>query len=107
MPKTRFVALMLAAVPLPALAADRPALNAAISHADLDLATKAGRAALDDRIRVRADKACRRELRGSAWTPLELRACATDTIARARIGAARAIARAEKMAPPARVAVAR
>ena len=87
-------AMLLGSAALPALAADRPAAWATVAHADLDLTSPAGRATLDGRIRTRAKSVCRDELRGSAWTPTEMRACVTDALARARMRAERAIAQA-------------
>jgi UrcA family protein len=105
--KTSLVTMMLALAPLPACAAERPAAQAAVSHRDLDLASPAGRAALDGRILAKAARVCRDELLGSGWTPVEMHVCVLDAAARARAGAAGAIARAERRAHPVDVAAAR
>lgn len=77
-----------------AVAADRPAESARIPYEDLDLSMPAGRAALNRRIRLRAQAVCRREMRDSVWLPFELHGCVTDTVARARASSALVIARA-------------
>ena len=91
MMKARSFAAALAILPLSAMAAERPAATEKVSYGDLDLSTVAGREDLDMRIRQRAEIACRRELRGAAWTPLELHICLDRTTADSRASAERAI----------------
>lgn len=66
--KLKFLAALLAAAPVPALAAERPVESAAVQYSDLNLTTKAGRAQLERRIRAHAKTVCRVNLDAGGCT---------------------------------------
>ena len=104
--KTGVFAAALAIASVPA-SAERPAATERVTYRDLDLTTVAGRQALEARIRQGAEVACRRELRGAAWTPLELHICLNRTAADSRASAERATDVAVRTGPMPQVSATR